>query len=74
MPIVGQVKITVYDPVPAERLVEGAVPCLKPGNPLQVSKLVVDTTIEPAIYTRMRLLTMPNAVHVPLCCALPPAP
>jgi hypothetical protein len=73
-PVVRQVKITVYDSVPVERIVVVAVPCLKPGKPLQVSKLVVDTTIEPAIRTRMQVLTMPNEVHVPPCCALPPNP
>lgn len=73
-PVVRPVKLTVYDPVPVERLVVVAVPCLKPGKPLQVSKLVVDITVEPAIRTRMQLLAMPNQVHVPPCCALPPNP
>ena len=73
-PVVRPVKLTVYDPVPVERLVVVAVPCLKPGKPLQASKLFVDTTIEPAIRTHMQVLAMPNQVHVPACCALPPNP
>jgi hypothetical protein len=73
-PIVRQVKVTVYDPVPVERQVAVAVPCLKPGKPLQVSRLAVDCTIEPALRTRFQLLCMPNQVTVPPCCALPPAP
>jgi hypothetical protein len=73
-PVVRQVRLTVYDPVPVERIVVVAVPCLKPGTPLQISKLCVDTTHEPAIATRLQLLAVPNQVHVPPCCALPPAP
>jgi hypothetical protein len=74
-PIVRRVKVTVYDPVPVERQVAVAVPCLKPGKPMQVSKLAVDCTLESAIETRMQLLSMPNQVSVPPCCAaLPPAP
>ena len=71
-PIVRAVKLTVYDAVPVERVVVVAVPCLKPGKPLLVKKLVVDTTMEPAICTRMQLLTMPNQVQVPTCpCPIP---
>ena len=73
-PVVRPVKIIVYDTVPVERIVAVSVPCLKPGNPLLVKKLVVDTTLEPALCTRMQLLSMPNIVHVPACppCPLPP--
>jgi hypothetical protein len=70
-PIVREVKITVFDQVPVERTVVVSVPCLKPGQPLQVKKLVVDTTLEPAICSRFHLLTMPNEVPVPVC---PPCP
>jgi hypothetical protein len=72
-PIVRPVKITVYDTVPVERIVVVSVPCLKPGKPLVVNKLVVDTTMVPALCTKMQLLTMPNEVHVPTCpvCPLP---
>jgi hypothetical protein len=71
-PIVRAVKLVVYDAVPVERVVVVAVPCLKPGKPLLVKKLVVDTTMEPAICTRLQLLTMPNQVQVPVCpCPIP---
>jgi hypothetical protein len=72
-PIVRAVKVIVYDAVPEERVVVVAVPCLKPGKPLEVRKLCVDTTLEPAICTRLKVLTMPNEVHVPSCCT-PPCP
>jgi hypothetical protein len=72
-PIVREVKITVFDQVPVERTVVVSVPCVKPGQPLLVQKLVLDTTIEPAICSRFQLLTMPNEVPVPVCPA-PPCP
>ena len=64
-PVVRQVKIIVNEPVPVQRVVTVSVPCLKPGNPLLVKKLAVDVTMEPAICTKMQLLTMPNEVYVP---------
>ncbi len=66
-PTVREVKIVVMDPVPVAREVAVSVPCLKPGQPLEVRKLVVDKTIEPAICSRFQLLTMPNEVPVPVC-------
>ncbi|HEY7158664.1 MAG TPA: hypothetical protein VH575_32265 [Gemmataceae bacterium] len=75
-PVVRQVKIIVNEPVPVQRVVTVSVPCLKPGNPLLVKKLAVDVTMEPAICTKMQLLTMPNEVYVPSCppACLPPHP
>lgn len=72
-PIVRPVKITVFDKIPVQRAVTVGVPCLKPGQPMLVQKLVVDCTIEPAIASRFQLLTTPNQVHVPACpvCPLP---
>lgn len=70
-PIVREVKIVVMDKVLVPRTVAVSVPCLKPGPPLQVSKLVVDTTMEPAICSRFQVLTVPNVVPVPAC---PPCP
>lgn len=73
-PTVREVRITVFDPIPVPRLVSVGVPCVRPGQPLRVSKLVVDKTIEPAICSRFQLLTQPNEVLVPACppgCAVP---
>jgi hypothetical protein len=77
-PTVREVKITVFEQVPVERTVVVGVPCVKPGQPLLVQKLVLDSTIEPAIASRFQLLTMPNEVPVPVCpapaCPVPPLP
>jgi hypothetical protein len=66
-PIVRQVKITVFDKVPVPRTVAVSVPCVKPGPPGRVQKLLLETTMEPAIASRFDLLTKPNEVPVPVC-------
>src|SRR5262249_28056493 len=66
-PVVRQVKIIVNEPVPVQRAVIVSVPCLKPGKPLLVKKLAVDGTMEPAICTKLQVLTMPNEVPLPSC-------
>jgi len=75
-PVVKSVKVIVNEPVPVQRAVIVSVPCLKPGKPLLVKKLAVDATMEPAICTKLQVLTMPNEVHVPPCppTCLPPHP
>jgi|GEM_PF-6096872 len=73
-PTVREMKTTVFDKVPVPRTIIVRVPCLKPAPPLQVSKLVVETTTEPAIASRFQLLTIPNEVSVPACPAACPVP
>jgi len=70
-PVMRQVKVKVYDVVPEQAVVVVKVPYLKPGPPQKVFRLELDTTQEPAIETRLRLLTMPNEISVP---APPPPP
>ncbi len=68
-PVLRKVKVTLYDVVPEEQQVAVSVPIIKPGPPLEVRRVTVDTTMEPAIETRLRLYSMPNEIHVsvPAC-------
>jgi hypothetical protein len=73
-PVVRKVTITVNDVVPQETEVIVRVPVIKPGPELEVRRLALDTTLEAAIETRLRLYTMPNEIHyvVPACPPVPP--
>jgi hypothetical protein len=70
VPIMRTVKVTVYDIVPETREVIVRVPCLRPGPELQLKRLTLDSTQEPAIRTTLRAIPEHNEVHVPEC----PAP
>ncbi len=76
-PVVKVVKVTVFEPVPEQRIVLVRVPYLKPGPPLKVQKVAVDEITVPAIERRFEVITTPNeiTVHVPApVCPIPPPP
>lgn len=70
VPDVKTVKVTVYDVVPETQEVIVKVPEVVPGQEFNVVRLVPYRTMEAAIEMRLKAVTVPNEVKVPL----PPPP
>jgi hypothetical protein len=73
-PVVEQRKVTVFESVPEQREVVIQVPHLKPGVPLEIRHLVLDTEMRAAIESRMKLHVVPNDVNLTIPCPAPIAP